>query len=331
MAFMHFEAMSVAASVDVVTLSGSLGAPNTANHSSSTSGTARAGWLFGVADAAPIEKGTLHRRQAATYDIPKPGEWTDNKAYTRNFWIRARHDPDATGDSAWGVAPTEGSSLDTWTALSGTDPYWYWTSTSTSIVQGVIEVSISIDSGGSVIIATGYYKGYAKLATSSGGGGGGCFTGNMRILMADGTQKCIADILIGDTVMSLSASGELVPARVNDIMVPRICDIYEVKLSNGKVIETTSEHPFRTADGLWANIDPTATYQSIIGGENVSPNVDIQLQSGMMLCGAEENARITKIIDTGRKETVYHLSNVGTYHNFFVEGMCVHNLEQQKR
>ena len=161
--------------------------------------------------------------------------------------------------------------------------------------------------------------------------GPACFTGNMLVLMADGTEKPIADILMGDMVMSLNTeTNQLEGARVYSTMVPRICNIYKIKLSNGKTVETTIEHPFRTADGRWANIDPTATYQPTLGGKNVTPSyVDAQLHEGMLLRGAEGSAKITKIIDTGRIETVYHLSRVGGHHNFFVEGMCVHNISQE--
>ena len=171
-----------------------------------------------------------------------------------------------------------------------------------------------------------------RVFGGGGGGGGGCFTANMRVLMEDGTEKAIADILAGDMVMSLNTeTNTLVSAVVHRTMVPRICNIYEIKLSNGKTIETTIEHPFRTADGRWANIDPTATYQPTVGGKNVTAPADTQLREGMMLRGIEGTAKVTKIIDTGRLETVYHLSRVGGYHNFFVEGMCVHNIEDVEK
>jgi hypothetical protein len=194
--------------------------------------------------------------------------------------------------------------------------------------------TVSIRQGtGPVIDTAAWNLSTTIVSGGGGGGGGGCFTGNMLVLMADGTEKAIADIFAGEIVMSLNTeTNQLVSARVHDIMVPRICNIYEIKLSNGKTVETTSEHPFRTADGRWANIDPAATYQPASGGKNVKPNVGSQLQQlqeGMLLRGIEGNAKITKIIDTRRIETVYHLSRVGSHHNFFVEGMCVHNISEE--
>ena len=99
-------------------------------------------------------------------------------------------------------------------------------------------------------------------------------------------------------------------------------------VSDGKIIETTIEHPFRTVNGKWASIDPLSTYQSRNGTTYRSP-ANAKLKEGLLLHGAEEHARVIKIVETGRKETVYHLAHVGM-HNFFVEGFCVHNIIDQE-
>lgn len=195
--------------------------------------------------------------------------------------------------------------------------FWGFQTSDIQLVTATFLVSIRQGTGPVIDTATWTIQ---INRTAGGGGGGGCFTANMLVLMADGTEKPIADIMAGEMVMSLDpGTNTLVSARVQNIMIPRICNIYEVRLTNGKVIETTIEHPFRTADGRWVNIDPNATH---------APNVGSQMhkiREGMLLRGAEGSARIAKIVDTGRMETVYNLSSVGIHHTYFVEGMCVHN------
>lgn len=326
MSFMHFDTMSVVAGLDVITLSGSLAAPNNAIYSS-TATSVTAGWNFATLTSGSIQKGSANRRYGTAYTVPKEEEWINNKDFVRQFWIRARHDPLSTGDSLWGTAPTAGPTLDTWFNLDPDDANheWVWTTTSGTL-SGTIEVMIAADNSGAVgtVLATGYYKGQAtKTVSGGGGGGGGCFTGNMRILMADGTQKCIADILVGDRIKSYDfRTKKLVNVLVKGTMVPRICDIYEIKLSNGKTIETTVEHPFMTLSGEWANIDPILAVQ-------IEPDMPLygKLEVGMGLLGADANATITKIRNTGRTETVYHLYDVGEYSNYIVEGICAHNVE----
>ena len=218
-----------------------------------------------------------------------------------------------------GYGPWEG----VWTNV-GTGAFWGFVRIAIGTTTSTFDVSIRQGTGSVIDTCT-----VTLTATKSSGtsGGGGCFTGNMHVLMADGTEKPIADIMAGEMVMSLDVTNnKLVSARVEDLMIPRICNIYQLRLSNGKVIETTIEHPFRTANGKWANINTEATYTTRSGMVH-KPEVDIQLAEGMLLRGAEGTARIMKIVDTGRVETVYNLSRVGPHRNYFVEGMCVHNVE----
>lgn len=216
-----------------------------------------------------------------------------------------------------------------WTQLSTNGVYWSWMTTGVSSYTATFPVYIRENTGtpGPILDSATWSISITENASGGGGGGGGgCFTGNMRVLMDDGREKPIADVLVGEAVMSLNTqTGELVSSRVNELMVPRFCDIYELHLSNGKVIETTSEHPFRTVCGRWAAIDPTVMVVFRSGNARRTP-ADMYIKEGLLLHGAEEHARVTKIVETGRKETVYHLAHVGM-RNFFVEGFCVHNIE----
>jgi len=209
----------------------------------------------------------------------------------------------------------------------GVNAFWGFQSPTTpSTSSFTATFTVSIRQTGGPVLDTATWTIQINRVAGGGGGGGGCFTGNMRVLMADGAEKCIADIMAGHEVMSLDmTTNKLVSARVEDVMVPRVCNIYEIKLNNGKTIETTLEHPFRTVHGKWAAIDPNATYTAR-SGVTARTEADTQLREGMVLYGAESNARVAKIVDTGRMETVYHLARVEPHHNFFVEGMCVHNI-----
>ena len=214
--------------------------------------------------------------------------------------------------------PGYGPQAGVWTDIDTTNSFWGYETDGVSEFSVYFTVSIRQGGGspGPVIdTATWTLSIDENAASGGGGGGGGCFTSDMLVLMADGREKRIADIFVGEAVMSLNTeTGKLEASRVNDIMVPRLRDIYEIHLSNGKVIKTSSDHPFRTVSGKWAAIDPTVK----------TTIADTYIKEGLLLHGAEEHARVTKIVQTGRKETVYHLAHVGM-RNFFVEGFCVHN------
>lgn len=350
MSFMHIDAHTAAAGVAVPSLSGTAVSPNTAQGFNQSDGvvpsTATAGWLIGTNDyvqGSPVpfqsQAGSISRYDSdfggpATYILFNSStEWISNKSYTETYWVRATLE---SGD-----APGSGYALNTWHDISPTSPtdpqpYWTWSASSKfdQRFTGTLKIEIARDNGAGaagLIVATGYYEGDAWVQyVASGGGGGGCFTGNMLVLMADGSEKRIAEIVEGDMVVALADDNSFAKAKVGKVMIPRLCNVYEIKLNNGKVIETTAEHPFKTVGGQWVNIDPEATYQPTLGGPSVKPDVDGKLQYGTRLYGFENNAEVVKIKNTGRQETVYNLSNVGEHHTYFVEGMCVHNFDNER-
>lgn len=252
-----------------------------------------------------------------------PGQYEISRGISSPYDLDDQADP---GSDVFGeyFGPLSG----VWTQISTNGVFWSWMTTGVSSYTATFPVYIRENTGtpGPVLDSATWSIQITENASGGGGGGGGCFTGNMRVLMADGSEKRISDVLVGEAVMSLNTqTGDLVASRVNELMVPRLCDVYELHLSNGKVIETTSEHPFRTVSGKWAAIDPTAMVVFRSGNARRTP-AEMHIKEGLLLHGAEEHAKVTKIVDTGRKETVYHLAHVGM-RNFFVEGFCVHNIE----
>ena len=142
---------------EVITLSGSDGTPNEFTDAS-TSGTASAIWQFendgevwrlrGIGSDAQFQDGVEFSSKQ-----PNVG---------RDLWIKATQ----TGVSTPGDAPTSGDTLDSWHQVggsSGADRSWGWQQTGLGSTAGEIKVDIATDSGGTNIVATGYYKGTAEI------------------------------------------------------------------------------------------------------------------------------------------------------------------------
>ena len=346
MTFMHFDAHTAAAGVISPMLSGTELSPNTAfgvdNTDGVIAGDCEAGWIFStqnVSLGAPTyyvtEQGSITRYDldfgAPAYSLFNPTEeWFGNKTYTATYWIEANQSSLATP----GDPPNAGNALDTPLRLAPGDPdrFWYWGASSKGSLtyRGTVRVQIFSDNGGAPgsVIATGYYRGSAIVTYRGSSGGGSCFTGNMLVLMANGTEKPIKDVIAGDMVKSYNErTGRIENVQVNGTMVPRVDKVYRVELSNGRVIETTQGHPFRTTDNTWVNINP-------VRAKIVEPETTVdcaKMEKGMTLQGASGSAEIVNITDAVGVETVYHLYDVGPYNNFFVEGTCVHNVTTQKK
>ena len=80
-----------------------------------------------------------------------------------------------------------------------------------------------------------------------------CFVAGTRVLMADGSEKPIEEIVVGDRVMGAAGQAN----RVTAIERPRLAGRSLHGFNGGRPF-VTAEHPFRTLGG-WKSIDPMAT------------------------------------------------------------------------
>ena len=102
-----------------------------------------------------------------------------------------------------------------------------------------------------------------------------CFTANTPVVMADGTRKPIAQIKVGDMVLSRdAASGVTAAKRVSHTFVHRGEATLNLPLTNGERIETTSEHPFYVQGRGWTPADEMGLGTSIVtrAGPNLALN-----------------------------------------------------------
>lgn len=134
--------MSVNNQAPAVSLSGTTGAPNTAFDFALSPDTADGAWTFN-------SDGTVDRTVGATVTQFKPSsEWIIPNSPTATYYIRAQNNA--------GSNPDTGPALNTWHALTS-DRSWAWQQSTNGSKTGSIQVDIATDSGGTNIVATGYY------------------------------------------------------------------------------------------------------------------------------------------------------------------------------
>lgn len=74
----------------------------------------------------------------------------------------------------------------------------------------------------------------------------GCFHKQTRIKMADGSEKCICDIAVNDTILS----GDGQPQRVVQVYTGHEEELVCLETEDEKQLLVTAGHPVRTADGI---------------------------------------------------------------------------------
>ncbi len=133
----------------IVTLSGTSGTPILSSILVNDPANATSGWKF-------KSDGSVQRKSGGgggTYATYLPGVQWINVEPGHTYYLRAT--------SNAGDANTSGT-LNTWLALSS-DLTYEWTQTSIGTKTGSLKIEIATDSGGSDIVATGYYGGFSEV------------------------------------------------------------------------------------------------------------------------------------------------------------------------
>jgi hypothetical protein len=150
------------------------------------------------------------------------------------------------------------------------------------------------------------------------GGGGGCLLAGTEVTMADGSTKNIEDIQVGDRVMSFDFdTGRTVAARVSDTLAHQTEGDRTLVIDGS--IRASVNHVFY-ANGKWIPADQLRAGDSVLQLVASGRAGDIAPHSSRL--------RGTEVV-MGRR-TVYDIEVEGL-HNYFAEGMLVHNGDISKK
>ncbi|MHD0317740.1 Hint domain-containing protein [Fusobacterium sp. THCT1E2] len=132
-----------------------------------------------------------------------------------------------------------------------------------------------------------------------------CLEENTRILMADGTQKPIKEIRIGERVMSDSGENQI----VKNVWQGREEHMMCIELKNGSKITLTENHPVKTTKGIKR-------------ADAIDENDEIVMAYG-------EKYKISSISCIEYGNRVYNLDISGNF--MIAEGIAVGDFEVQNR
>lgn len=149
-----------------------------------------------------------------------------------------------------------------------------------------------------------------------------CFIAGTRVSMADGTEKNIEDIIIGEEVLSYNEeTGVIEPKKVIKLNSPIHNDLVEYTLPNDHKITSTFDHPF------YVNGLSLASYQPNFTNERYDlPSEVGQIKVGDLLnLVNKENVEILSIVELDRVDTQTYIISVEDNRNFYANKILVHN------
>jgi len=143
--------------------------------------------------------------------------------------------------------------------------------------------------------------------------------------MADGPHKDIENVVVGDKVVTYNVALKKTEVEeVLEVVSPIHRQFIVLSFNNGIVNTNTLDHPYYVVDKGWSSYNPKMTKTKYkLEVEQLAIN-DIILSYNNLKDKVEE----VKLIDLDlldQTQQTYNLHKVGKNHNFFANGILVHN------
>ena len=153
-----------------------------------------------------------------------------------------------------------------------------------------------------------------------------CFIAGTLVTMHDGSCKVIEKVQVGDTVLTYNEkSQEIEPNVVLKIDSPIHIDFVSVKIlkDNDSIINiNTHDHPYFVVGKGWSSYNTQLTkqrYHLPVAQMEIGDAVLIY-ENGKIVIGA-----INSLVEITKEQISYNLTSVANNHNFFANGILVHN------
>ena len=153
--------------------------------------------------------------------------------------------------------------------------------------------------------------------------GGSCFVAGTKILMGDGTEKNIEDVVAGDVVISFNEiTLQNEPKSVIGLKQPVHSTMVKYHFANGGDVSCTYDHPLYVGNYEIASITPAVTNDRY----NIPNKIARQIVVGDTIHLSNGNTTtIQSIEDLPMLDYQTYLITIADNHNFYANNILVHN------
>ena len=151
-----------------------------------------------------------------------------------------------------------------------------------------------------------------------------CFVAGTKVLMSDGTEKSIEDIVEGDKILSVDINTMSIQEDLVLVIPNRIKKYKKIMatFSNGTKNEFSPAHPYFVKGKGWSVFDLDEADKEL--------NFEVsKLEIGDVVYyykkGKLKTTKIISLVDSGEFVEMYNVENVEKNHTFFANRILVHN------
>jgi Ataxin-1 and HBP1 module (AXH) len=245
------------------------------------------------------------------YAGPIEGSSGINNRY--NFWINTEGGSYKFSYRWWYVALVTSPSI---TLYTNSCPN-FLSNSSTAPYNATLYVEILDLESGKTVVRSKTVTIYPEFIIPS------CFIAGTKIILADGTKKNIENILVGDKVATFSIENNKIEVGVvEEITTPVHDKFVKIEFSNNITNSNTYDHPYYVKNKGWCSYDPNLTKYNY--------KLDVQkIEVGDVVYQYNNNKtielKIKSIVEFTKEQKTYNLQKVSKNHNFFANGILVHN------
>jgi len=156
-----------------------------------------------------------------------------------------------------------------------------------------------------------------------------CFIAGTKITMADGSIKNIENVQVGDSILSMNVETSVIEAKeVLAVVSPLHKKMIQIGFSNGVKNTNTFDHPYYVLGKGWCSFDPLLTYSNYgLSADNILiGDTCFYYKNGIL-----SNLIVVSLEEQIRDVRTYNLQEIADNHNFFANGILVHNKSDQKK
>ena len=148
-----------------------------------------------------------------------------------------------------------------------------------------------------------------------------CFVEGTPILMEDGTYLNIENVKVGDRVLSFDfINNESKSSNVLNIFSKKVNKVVKYVFESGKELIATMDHPIYVIDKGWSS------YSDDLSNTLYSLETPVKkIEIGDVIKLHNETQVLTNIEVLEGEYTVYNLSEVENYNNYYANDVLVHN------
>ena len=139
--------------------------------------------------------------------------------------------------------------------------------------------------------------------------------------MENGDTKNIEDVKIGDKILSFDfKNNDSKIGQVLNIFSRKVNKIVEYEFSNCGILKATLDHPLYAIDKGWSSYSETLSNNLYSLEESVK-----KIEVGDTIKFYDSTSTITQMQVLDGDFTVYNLSEIEKYHNYYANNVLVHN------